>query len=55
MIKTKSGVYAQGKLVQDEAICRCNFCERKFKKVITTLTYEIRCPHCGEYDIEILE
>ena len=28
----------------------CMECTRKFKKILTPTTYEVKCPHCGGYD-----
>ncbi len=33
---------------------KCNFCGKVFKRVIGPRTYEIRCPKCREYDVEVV-
>ena len=31
----------------------CNMCGHKFTKVISPKTFEIQCPKCKEYDVEL--
>jgi len=32
---------------------QCLECNKKFNKVITDRTYEVRCPRCKGYDTEV--
>ena len=38
----------------EKAVLKCNFCEKVFKKVITKNTYEVQCPRCREFDVEVI-
>ena len=37
-----------------EATLKCNFCGKVFKKKIGPNTYEIKCPKCKEYDVDVI-
>jgi len=33
---------------------KCDNCGKEFKRVIGPKTYEIKCPKCGEYDVDVI-
>jgi phage FluMu protein Com len=47
-ISSSKGILNPGKPIT----LQCNFCHKIFKRVIGPKTFEIKCPKCGEYDVE---
>ncbi len=41
-------------MTKQKTALKCNFCGKVFKRYIGPKTYEIKCPKCGEYDVEPL-
>ena len=41
------------KIPKNKTLLKCNFCGKVFYRVIKANTYEIQCPKCKEYDIEL--
>jgi len=37
-----------------KALLQCNFCGHRFARTIGPRTYEIKCPKCKEYDVEVI-
>ncbi len=43
------------KKVKDISKIECMECGRVFGKRISVKTFEIKCPKCGSYDVEVIE
>jgi hypothetical protein len=37
-----------------DAVMECMECGKKFKKNLTSSTFEVKCPNCGGYDVDVI-
>ena len=39
----------------EKTLFECRFCNKRFKKVIKVSYVEVKCPKCGEYDVDVVD